>query len=199
MYKFLKSLTDVVGKMGEQDVIIYGISLPDGSLARLNHYGFHEDQWQLTSKKIDDSLGAENPLFLTEDKEIIGNTLFENVPEYNSEPDRPNWGKFKREDLTPVCIRLFAKCEPVDIKPIENVGPWIVDTRDSFRSMQDKTRIVWVLVSGTLEQWQSRVGQKLAFGSLYNQRLVLEVREAEEEWADLCENKQGVVFICERN
>lgn len=123
--------------MSEVRTVRYGLRLPNGSLARIDSSHNGEDRfacgeysYRLTDSECD-------PEFLVNSPNDLIETLTVNTRWYNTQSDRPGWGRFSRKDLTPVKVTTT-----VVSKPLELDIPVIFECINAFSFVADDYAVV---------------------------------------------------------
>lgn len=183
--------------MKSEDVIKYGILLPDGTLARLkvkyngdDRYACGENSYKLT----DDTDCKE---WLVNDLKIISETLIENTPWYNTDDNLPGWGKFSRNELLPVKVKIII--EPVYVKIpvyIKTIDCYDIscDTAMEYSGLPLSARDTYVLVTTDVDYKEllNYIGETVYFGNRYCGRQLIAALPS----PDFKEGK--TILVCKR-
>lgn len=148
-----------------------------------------------------------SPVFEVDNHSRLNSVLAENTSWYNTDDERPGWGRFKAEDFEPVEIEVQVKMTPIIIKLPLNLDR-TVDTRDIPRKtaeryaghkLPDSRHYVFVLSNlpenVTRQDLEGQVGSNVMFSRYYTQRNLFAVCDLPEEYKDQME-ESGVLLIC---
>jgi len=163
------------------ETIQYGLMTLDGELARFSYHGYHDGYYTLSDNKND-------PVWLVSNPEYVSDTLYENVPYYNSNYNRPSWGPFKRNELLPAKLTsILADASEVNL----HLNVSTLNYRDLLPNVlkmytktveTTNTYFVGVLSEQTVEELKPYIGKIVCFDSLHNKRKVLDVIEVPDEY-----------------
>jgi len=186
--------------------IYYGFLLPSGKLARISTESTGGAQFcnDVECKLTDDS---NDPIFMVENQEALETVLVEDTPWYNSSPNAPNWGGFKRDDLRPVRLSMAWEEAP-------EVGlPAIIEKADLVESCDLPWSVVKLYVHAfdvpkggrwsatTLKspshKYGPLVGKTVWLASKYLRKQLMYVIDLPDDWPGHRDGVKSVAFFRE--
>jgi hypothetical protein len=128
------------------------------------------------------------PEWLVNDEQVLTDLLFENTPRYDSQFSRPSWGKFKREQLTPV--KITKTTEEINIDLLQNVQPVqcreinyrVAKIYDKDIFKDDNMIYIFCIIKGNIQDYLPKIDKTVCFDSIFEKRKILSVCVTPEEY-----------------